>query len=310
MESVSLGPQPKFGAANRWHYNITLEPTNFDFLVWLATCELIRRREGAPAPLRIGFSINEDQSLLSQKTKDHRSNWFANIMAPSMEFFGAIVDPECVTNGRQSNIYTIREIVKAAKAGEAIPQLEPPPAARDAVKHFLDGRQPIVITLRETGTWEHRNSNMTAWLGFAVELLRQGEDVLIVRDTLKADNSLPDFDTYPMASKDLHIRAALYEQAKCNFFVSNGPAFLAHMGTRPWITFVTVNEDEPDPVNRPDWWIKNQGIAPGEQFPWSSPVQRFIWAEDTYENIVAAWNELKHIGNGSLALSHNLEARP
>jgi hypothetical protein len=89
------------------------------------------------------------------------------------------------------------------------------------------------------------------------------------------------------------MRAALYEQAKANLFVSNGPNTLALFGERPWLDFVQM--EPPESVyyaNTPLFWETHVGVKVGEQLPWSKPNQRIVWQSDTYENIRTAWEAL------------------
>jgi ADP-heptose:LPS heptosyltransferase len=154
-------------------------------------------------------------------------------------------------------------------------------------------RLPITITLRESLHWPHRNSNLPEWLKFADYLQKQGEQVLFVRDTWKAREPLERFATCPAASRDLEIRLALYKQAKCNFFIDNGPWHLALVSPAPWVAFINV-----DPMSgyipcTPQWWKRNHGVAPGQQFPWSNATQRIVWAPDTFDEMCKAWEDFR-----------------
>jgi hypothetical protein len=114
-----------------------------------------------------------------------------------------------------------------------------------------------------------------------------------VRDTAKATEAFYGLETHSVASIDVQARLALYEQAKCNLFVSNGPATLAFFTERPWLMFAEPNEKDAYFPNTPDGWKTFAGIAPGEQLPWSKPDQSIIWQADTFENMRAAWDALE-----------------
>ena len=51
--------------------------------------------------------------------------------------------------------------------------------------------------------------------------------------------------------------------------------------------------DHPYLYNTGEFWREKNGIAPGEQYPWSRPDQRIVWERDTYENISKAWGDLQ-----------------
>lgn len=285
------GPKPNASlGADYVCYNLGIEPISFDFLNWLISAEMNRVREGAPAPLKVAFTRGQDGQAM--KNNLWAEQMYANVMRPLVPMIGGIVD-NSATFGRKHNEYLTGPIVERAKAGEPVPKLTAPDRAMELVAQQLEGKAPITITLRELATWEHRNSNLEAWLRFAKDLEAEGETVVIVRDSTKAHEPIKDFNTYPLASTNLHVRQALYEQSKLNLFVPNGPWNLALYGTRPWLCFNAVSRDDPFHLNWPSTWKEQLGLAVGEQFPWSLPSQRLIWEKaDTYENICDAYAAL------------------
>lgn len=129
---------------------------------------------------------------------------------------------------------------------------------------------------------------------FAFKLEAAGERVIFVRDTAKGNEPMTGFEICPQAALDLHMRVALYERAKANLFVANGPSILAAFMEKPWLTFVQVEPDDSNyKANTPAFWRMHVGIDIGEQYPWSRPDQRIVWQPDTYENICAAWEKLQ-----------------
>lgn len=130
---------------------------------------------------------------------------------------------------------------------------------------------------------------MDAWLAFAERRRVEGENVIFVRDTAKADEELPPFLTCPQAAKDVGIRAALYHRAKVNLFVANGPIALAYFGARPFLIFKEIVEGSFSTAHA---WRNQIGLEVGEQYPWTGPYQRLTWSDDTFENIEAAWHRL------------------
>ena len=163
-----------------------------------------------------------------------------------------------------------------------------------AGKHHFAGRRPITITLREMDLYPYRNSNLWAWLNLAQYLTDHGEYVVFVRDTAKATEKLDGFEICPEASVDLHSRMALYEIAKLNLFVANGPTTLGWFGDFPWLSFTRIEPDGHEYVpNTPSFWRDNIGIEVGTQLPWALPDQRIIWQPDDYENLIKAWEEFQ-----------------
>jgi hypothetical protein len=253
-------------------YNLRSGPQGYDFIIWLVDQEMKRQRAGAPAPLKVGFWFGK-----SGRIADLTRMWLENLFRPALKLVGAVEDDKAVF-GHRRYVYVPKEIVKAAKEGQ------PTPVFRASVPAPFPGA--VTITLRETSHDAARNSNFAAWEEFADHLKGQGEQVVFVRDTEKAHEPIYGFQTCPAASVDLDSRVALYEGAKINLFVANGPSCLAEFGKRPLLKVCKT-------AAFARLWAQAMGIDEGEQFPWSLPTQRMIWKEDTFENLVQAWNELK-----------------
>jgi hypothetical protein len=263
-------------------YNMATDPNGYDFIVWLIAMEMRRVRLGAPAPLKVGFWTEFGKH---RTPTDTLSMWLNNVFRPALPMIGAVEDP-AACRGRGTRHFTPRVIVEAAEEGEKVPLLR-------SVIQSNQHPGSVTITLRESGKWPQRNSDLVAWGLFAEYLDRHGEHVVIVRDTAKADEPFGDFTTSPQASRDLDFRMALYENAKLNCFVSNGPATLAVHSKAPWMMFIPV-EDQGSTyyANTPEFWDRYVGIEMGVgQYPWSGPNQRIIWKKDRFENIVAAYRE-------------------
>lgn len=272
-------PPPRDESLDASHvcYNVMSGSLGHDFLVWLVTAEMTRRRENAPGPLKVGFWLGRDPDRFN---RDSRKMWLDNLFRPALALIGAVEDSTAVC-GRQPECYVSREIVAAAKRGEEVPRFK-----STWTGHL--GDPGITITLREADHNPERNSNLEAWLQFGAYLRDKGERVTFVRDTARAYEALGDFVACMMASLHTHARLKLYESAKLNFFVSNGPSALALFSDVPWLTFITTG----DGVSSPKFWKDNMGVEPGGQYPWSGPHQRMVWKPDTFENIVEAYQAI------------------
>lgn len=282
IDDWSLPPRDESLDASYVCYNVANAPLGFDFLIWLVDQEMMRRRENAPGPLKVGFWLGLNEGRINC---DQRRMWLNKVFRPLLPMIGAVEDSTAI-HGRHKEVYVPRDIVAAVNRGESAPRL------RSVCQTKTD--QAVTITLREAAHWSHRNSNLEAWLRFARDLRASGESVIFVRDTDKANVALEDFKTDPIASVDLDRRMALYESAKANLFVSNGPVGLALFGDRPWLQFVPV-EDDSNPKYGPNTrksWKDLMGIEIGGQFPWCAPDQRIVWLVDSYDNICAAWQAL------------------
>lgn len=263
-------------------YNIANGPLGFDFLIWLIDAEMTRIREGAPSPLRVGFWMGHDSGRVTDT--ERRRLWLHNVFRPCLAFIGAVEDPHAVF-GRCKNDFVPRGIVAAARNGEPVPRLQADPSK-------WNEPDLVTITLRECAYYGFRNSNIPEWTKAAEELQKRQERVIIVRDTAMAHEPLNGFRTCPEASINLDTRLALYESAKANLFVSNGVLGLALFGSKPWISFAQIDNDSEENCNTAAFWEQSNGVKVGEQYPWSGPDQRLVWQPDTYDNIMASWEQL------------------
>lgn len=280
-------------------YNACVAPLSFDFLAWMVDAEMTRVRKGAPAPLKVHFWFGRNREDDPRITKDSepglglpsRKIMLENVCRPMLKLIGAVED-EKATGGWFTAVCTTRGIVEAAKAGEPVPKFKAPKTT-----FWHDHRGYVTITLREAVDWPHRNSSIGEWLRIADYLKERGERVVFVRETSQAYEFLGPYATWPPASIDLSARMALYQSAKANLFVSNGPASLAWFSDKPWLM---LTEPEPDVApegqhiyapNTRKAWRENMGIEVGEQWPWSRPDQRIVWAKQDYETIVEAWEQ-------------------
>lgn len=272
-------------------YDFAVAPASWDFVNWLMAAEMERRRRGASAPLQVAFRAGPKDGFRDDNLPVDgagRKQIFDNVIRPLVTMIGAVE----VTDPGSGHWfpYTFRQLVDAARCGETLPEFTIHAGARKSVAKILSSHgisDPIVITLREASYWPARNSNLQAWLKFAQLLESEGERVVFVRDTAKADEPLSDFITMPEAAIDLNARAALYEVAKCNMFTNGGPMALAWFGRKPYLIFKTLVENYAP--NTPEWWRDRMGVPVGTQLPWATPHQRIIWGDDDYDSLCAAW---------------------
>jgi hypothetical protein len=282
IENSGFPPRDPALDASYHCYNMARGPYCFDFLIWLIDAEMTRIREGAPPPLKVGFWKGGDNRIKN----DDVSTWIDGVFRPAIKLLGGIEDDRAVC-GRQKELYVPRDIVHAVRAGERVPLFR-------SGKPSPFGSDYITITTREAEHYPERNSNMIAWYKLALDLQEEGERVIFVRDTRFAFAPMH-FETCPAASVDLITRCALYEHARANLFVSNGPGGLAMFGTRPWMQMVPIKNMEFGvyPPSTAEFWKDSTDISPGEQWPWSADDQCLVWLPDTYENLCVAWRDLR-----------------
>lgn len=283
IDKWTFPPQDETLDASYVRYNLIRDPLGHDFLYWMLNAEMTRIREGAPAPLKVAFFQGTDPAVMM---KDSRLHWLNTLFRPALEFIGAVED-NLAMHGRQERLFVPRTAIEFCKAGEKVPLFKAPATTAAFVSTLP--KDYVTITLREVNRDHQRNSNMAEWLAFGDYLRKNGQHVIFVRDTENAYAKLGDFDICPVASTSVHSRMALYENAKANLFTSNGPAILAIHSDKPWLVFIRLQQEAY--VDSDFFWENTIGLPVGSQYPWSADNQRVVWKDDTFSNIVAAWEE-------------------
>lgn len=261
------------------HQNHDVVSPNYDFITVLVVARMAMNRAGKTGPIKFVFSGSPGGNKDTGMSMFARKQMIDNVMRPAMPFFGAVEDPSLKTD----RIYTpsYRAIAEGYWRGEKVPKIRIG-ADRDPRK--------LSITLRECDYSTVRNSNLDAWVKFAERRKADGYNVVIVRDTAKAESPVPGFEICPEASRDLHARILLYESCACNLGISNGPMGLNWFTDNPFINIVPFGHFPGYNPATPQWWTHSAGITPPEQFPWFHDNQRIEFGKmDTLDNIEAAW---------------------
>ena len=253
-------------------YDLSQAPASWDFATWLAGADMHRRMrdESLEVVLKPGERAGDVMSAAD------RARMLEHVMRPLVEMLGGTVEEG---DEGQTHPYIMSHVLRLHRLGGVRPD-------------FLANAQPqergyVTITLREAAYWPQRNSDWDAWSLFAMRLEREGERIVWVRDTAKADVALPPkMQAAPTASKDVRARAALYAGAKVNYFVNNGPAMLCIMSGAPYRIFKPVCDA---PACSEDWWTRSVGVSPGYQFPWATTDQRIVWRDDDFNSLFETW---------------------
>ena len=284
---LSIPPAP-----DAFVYELAAAPASYDFIAGLAIARAAADARGVKGKLRVCFLPGPDGGFREDELpgdRAERQRVLDKVMRPALKLFNAVEDPAAADG--YIHAYTFRELVDLVRASKAKAPLIRPPghlranAARRIGKLTAWGkRRAITITLRESSHWPERNSDLAIWADVARFLWDRGYFPIAIRDTAHAHEPLSRFPaTWLRASLDLRFRAAVYETAWCNLFVSNGPAALAFLSTRPWLMFRPLCTTWRP--GQPEWYRRFHGVKPagfpgegeGDQFPWSMPAQRIVW---------------------------------
>lgn len=269
------------------YYDLSISPPTYDFLVALCMMERERLRVGAerlevvmlPGP-NGGFR----KAPLWPYSIEAREAALLNIVIPMVGLL-----PSCVGIRRLENREAEGYGVFTALHGFPNQMTLLSEGLRPLRSPVPEKGDYVTITLREANHWPSRNSNVKEWIDAAKALRKVGYRVIVIRDTLKADEPLEGVETSPMASKDILCRAAFYAGAAMNLGVNNGPMWLAIAMNAPVLMCkLTAN----DAVCCDDQFYASCGFKHGEQLPSSPAHQRVLWAEDKSPLILAALRDM------------------
>lgn len=180
-----------------------------------------------------------------------------------------------------------RQLLEAARAGDtAIAVLQSSVQAQRFVDRWLaprlDGRGLVTITLRDYAFMTARNSDTRAWAMFARRLPRDRYLPVLVLDTERTLDPIPEalqgLEILPEASWSVPLRLALYERAFLNLGVNNGPLLMGALAARTrLLVFKMITPSVPQTTEE---FMRRLGFEIGGQLPFATPLQRFVWEDD------------------------------
>lgn len=269
------------------HYDLACSPASYDFVSFLLGAEMKRIDAGFDA-LRVvvlpGPAGGFRQDRLPPFTLDERRAMLERIVVPMGRLLPSCVSVDVMADrsgveGVAEGRYGFHVQAKAAERG-VYPFLLP---SSETWSLCAWPKNLVTITLRECDYWPSRNSNVTQWQTVANVLQARGMSVVVVRDAAKANHAFDGVPTSPSASCDLMARAQLYVAASMNFFVNNGPAWLAWFMGVPCTIFKMCSKDAPVVSAG---YFSGCGLPEGSQLANARPGQKIVWADDDADIIL------------------------
>ncbi len=149
----------------------------------------------------------------------------------------------------------------------------------------------VVITIRQYGFDDLRNSNIDEWIKFATWVSKKGFTPVFIPDTnscYKQDTGMEKFTIFREACWNLGLRMAIYEEAYLNFVMA-GPSSIAQLNRRVrCVTIYTVLEDSQESTRRS---FERDGMMMGvKSFDFATKFQVLFWGRDNFENIRLEFN--------------------
>lgn len=281
-------------------YDLMVCPAKYDFLGFLLDAERFRRLTQQES-VRFVFVPGPNHGFREDPLPPHsiprRKMMLDNILVPMCQMTGAQVEVIICPTRQDARKYQTGEIFPMGYlVDDPIKDYGTHVFMRAFARkfyplHAVNQIQPqpdlITITLRESHYWPARNGNRETWLAAAEMIKAAGLRPLFV----------PDVDSPPVegwesdkeASTNLHHRAALYESAAHNFFVSNGPAWMAAAMPKVNSTIFKAATETGGVSCSKDYW-ELAGFPVGSQI--GRHNHRIVWEDDTKEAVLPVVVEL------------------
>ena len=266
-------------------YDLAMCPAKYDFLGFLLAAENERGLRGLKS-VRFVFLPGPNDGFrddhMPPRDTAAREQMMRNVVLPMCKLLPSCIGVErrdhrgigdldgWITTGASERVYGLKILVQVARNG-----LYPL-----RVDGALPGHDNVVtITLRESHYWPTRNSTREVWFEVAERLTDMGLTPLFVPDVDSADtDELKQHGQVDHeATTDLHGRLRLYRSCRHNFFVNNGPAWLATFV--PDINMTMCKILAPEAPGTTHGFYANAGLPPGSQL--GRPGHRIIWGEET-----------------------------
>ena len=160
--------------------------------------------------------------------------------------------------------------------------------AKKLIKDFTGDKPYFTISLRTSHFQVARNSRLEEWYKvysalkeskFNVFVIPDFEDVLTNNEARKYDWKLAEF-----AAFELDLRLALYENAIDNLCVSNGTSTVAYYSSSPVKMFKILVDGINSTSEKA--LMYSAGVAKGTSPSFYKENQKWIWKDDTFENIM------------------------
>ena len=304
-------------------YDLSVSPPTYDIIKFLLMAELIRIREkfdhihiiyvpghhqgfrNDPPDHTINESILRAKNILIGSCyliKSCKGFTYCSERSEAAMYLkksNGLIFPEHYSLEKPIPFYSTVLIKSLIRSSNDWPSIQAPSFAKEIIDAFskthVNEKEIVTINLRISSTQPLRNSNLVEWNKVAKELLKKGFFVMTITDHSNSFSSLPKYLSETLVTKefiwDISLRAAIYEKAVVNLFVSNGPALLSlHNQERTTcLVFKLVCEDYDNTSSK---YFKRIGLKVGTQPLYAGKYNRFIWTDDDYTTIINEFDNL------------------
>jgi hypothetical protein len=311
-------------------YDLEYMPISYDVLWFLVWADLERRRLGMDHVHLVFVPVADFEALRGPPGYDsvidaNSREWrFENICERAPSLLQA--SSGLITCRTRDQLHALEIVIR-----HQVPNLLAPPSAdflqlvyRDVIQHLAPGseerglrasnqgltyargwlkkaaagRHPIVITLRQYGFEEARNSSLPDWARF-VAALDQRYCAIIVPDTDRAFEPYDEFKSahvFREAAWNIGLRAALYELAYLNLFVNCGPASLCILNPRTRYLFFKIQVESAKHASEGN--LRYLGFSGKETPAFATRFQRWVWESDSFEVLQREFESMVRVIEG------------
>lgn len=237
-------------------YDLEHQPTTFNFVPWCLMVKNLGAKE-----VRFAYEGKIQDWKYSPSVAWRR---FANILIPTCELFGLpwSIGNRCPGFTVGYELGHVQELYRALPAWQKLKLTDEP-------------RGHVTVTIRDSIRNKFRDSNMREWERVIAQI-EKTEKVVVLEDSETLGGVL-----------SIEKRMRLYSGAKMNLHVNNGPMGLCYASDAPYLAFMNFGESQ-EGKNLVDYMVAT-AFPPGSQLDFRTPKQAFVWADDTFDTIMAAY---------------------
>lgn len=306
-------------------YDLLYSPITFDFIQFLVFAEIIRKHHQYEN-ISVVIFTGEDYLFRKRTEKDvvlddHEKLWrLRHVIAPTCWSL-----PSCqgvwITHNREDVrtfhaslhekqvfplnyspetpkvAFTVRQLVALHNAGADLNVFRAPLVAKRKVEEWVKTNnieKPILaLSLRNDHLHQWKNSELNQWVMFEDYLLKQNIQPVVIPDTFLALRGLfpkisPGAKLFFQGSLDFELRAALYEKAFATVSSHGGPAMYNLFRSDSRCLIFQGDTANPSESEFHRMW----GVKWGEQPPWTTRLQRIVYQNDDFGNLVKNFEKL------------------
>jgi hypothetical protein len=309
-------------------YDFQVCPPTFDVLLHLYSAEMYRIRHGYSS-IHFVIAMSDDEHGFRKDStniwKKEQCEWrLKNILIPATNLLPSIGSMSiCRTREELHTLlgdetalhppgyqpkspikaYLVRQPTIQWLSGSTLPALQASKTAHGLaqswIKQKIGGRPFITVTLRRTSFLNQvRNSKIEAWAKF-VKSIKDKYTVVLLDDFEYVFGPHPpgfeDCITAPSTMFSMELRSSLYQHARLNLLVGNGPVALCM--TNPYCRFLCFLNYSPQDTSQNHTISLAQVLRRfgDNTLAWFNPFQKYVWGEETLQLIQDNFSQMEAI---------------